>query len=620
MNKAYELPIFLFHEGRNFCAYDFFGAHYENGEWVFRVWAPKAKEVYVTGDFCEWEKFAHKCKLISDGIFECRIKSAKIMDCYKYVIVTSDKRILMKTDPYAFHFETRPGTAAKLYEKSDFSWNDKKWMLSRSINYDRPLNIYEVHLGTWRTYKDGEYFSYRKIADELIPYVKDMGFSHIELMPITEYPFDGSWGYQVMGYFAPTSRYGSPEDFKYFVDKAHQNNIGIIMDWVPAHFPKDGDGLYEFDGGCLYEYTDNLKKEHELWGTRVFDYGRDEVVSFLSSSACFWLKEYHIDGLRFDAVASMLYLDYGREAWRPNIYGKNENLEAVKFLQDLNTYIHSEFPGVMTIAEESTAWKNVTVDAKYDGLGFDYKWNMGWMNDSLRYISTDPLFRSGQHNTMCFSLSYAFSEKYILPLSHDEVVHGKCSLINKMPGEYEDKFANLRAYISFMYFHPGKKLLFMGSEFGQFVEWRDYQELDWLLLEYENHVEFKEYIKKLNLFYKNNSLLWKYDTDYRGFDWGFVDDYKNNVISFFRKNPEETEINFFIFNFSGCDLKDYKIGVNFLGFYKKIFSSENHVEEKILSKPEKIHNRNYSLVLDLPRFSGQAFKVTKVKYKKGKLK
>ncbi len=615
-NQNNNLAEYLFHEGTNYCSYDYLGSHIIDNYCVFRVWAPNACDVYVTGDFNNWEKYAHKAYRITEGgIFECIIEGVKEYDAYKYIIVTSKGDELYKADPYGYHSETRPGTATRVYNLDGYVWDDKKWMDKREAPYSEPVSIYEMHLGSWRRYSDGNTFSYEKIAEELIPYVKEMNFTHIELMPVSEYPYDKSWGYQVTGYYAPTSRYGTPKDLMRFVDLCHQNGIGVILDWVPAHFPKDAHGLYEFDGGYCYEYSDPKKREHPDWGTRIFDYGKNEVRCFLISNACYWLDKYHIDGLRVDAVASMLYLDYGKNngEWTPNEYGGNGNIEAREFLQRLNTRVFSEYKGIMMIAEESTAWPMITYPVEDGGLGFNYKWNMGWMNDSLAYMKNDPFFRKGVHNNLTFSLTYAFSENFILPLSHDEVVHGKASLVNKMPGEYEDKFANLRAYLGYMYAHPGKKLLFMGCELGQFIEWNEEQELDWNLLDYEAHRQHKKFVQTLNKIYKKYKPLWELDTTWDGFDWAALDDDNNNIISFFRKDKNGNSI-LAVSNFSSVLQENYKIGVPNKGVYEEIFSSDSEefggkgtINGKLKTKVGKMHGNNQYLSLNIPAFSTTYF-------------
>ena len=597
---------------------------------VFRTWAPHAAGVSVVGDFNGWDAEAAPMALVDDGgVWEAELPELAQFDNYKFCILTEDGRQLMKSDPYGVHMETRPNNASKVYELSGYEWGDQAWeeAKSRAVIYDRPVNIYEIHAGSWKRYPDENFFDYRKLAQELVPYLTEMGYTHVELMPVMEHPFDGSWGYQVTGYFAVTSRYGTPHDFMYFVDQCHQAGIGVILDWVPAHFPKDANGLYEFDGAPCYEYADPRKGEHRQWGTRVFDYGRNEVASFLISSAMFWLDQYHIDGLRVDAVASMLYLDYGREDgdWVPNDHGGRENLEAVSFLRKLNEVIFQEHPSTLMIAEESTAWPLVSKPTNVGGLGFNFKWNMGWMNDILRYVSLDGYFRKYNHDCLTFSFFYAFSENYVLPISHDEVVHGKCSMIGKMPGSYEEKFAGLRVFYGYMMAHPGKKLLFMGQEFGQFKEWDFAAELDWLLLDYEKHAQLRDYVKALNHFYLKHSPLWQIDFSWEGFSWISSDDSANSVIAFCRMDDQGNEI-IAVCNFTKVERPNYRIGAPKRGDYRVLLNSDDPAfggEGKgssgiIKTEDLPMHSCEQSMVLDLPGFSVLYLELAKERKKRQK--
>lgn len=572
----------LFHHGENYHAYRFFGSHKtkkgrKEGV-VFRVWAPNATHVSVVGDFNDWNGYENIMSLVADGIWEAFIPNIPEFSPYKYAITFQDGSTHLKADPYAVHSETNGNTASKVFFMEDcFEWTDDAWFKKRDKEpsvTEKPMNIYEVHLGSWKRYPDGEHFDYHKLADELIPYVKDMGYTHVELMPITEYPLEASWGYQVTGYFSVTSRYGTPADFMYFVNKAHKAGIGVIVDWVPAHFPRDDWALARFDGTPLYEDGNPLRGEHKSWGTLIFDYGKPEIQSFLISSAMMLIKEYHIDGLRVDAVAAMLYLDYDRNEWCPNYYGGKENLEAIAFLQKLNHAIGVADPHAMMIAEESTAWPMVTRPPEDGGLGFHYKWNMGWMNDSLSYIEKDPIYRQYEHGKLTFPLMYAFSENFILPISHDEVVYGKRSFIDKMPGIYEQKFAGLRSYLVYMLSQPGKKLTFMGTEIGQFNEWQFAKELDWMVLAFEAHAKLKDFVKEINHFYIKNKCMWELDDSWEGFKWINADDSSHNILSYTRIGKNGRSLTFVI-NFSPVLRENYRIGVPKKKTYKEILNTDD---------------------------------------------
>lgn len=616
-----NFPLHLFHHGTNFKAYETMGAHpavhNRKHGYVFRVWAPHAKRVSVVGDFNKWDKTAHVMqKLIDKETFELFIPDLKIYDVYKYCIETQDGRFLYKADPYAFHAETPgPGSpnASKLYDLSGFKWTDKEYLdrLGHKNIYASPLNIYEVNLASWKLHEDGNPYTYRELAKVLVEYVKTMGYTHVEFMPVTEYPFDGSWGYQVTGYYAVTSRLGTPHDFMYLVDAFHAAGIGIILDWVPAHFPKDEFGLYEFDGKPLYEPSQWDRMENRGWGTRKFDYGREEVMSFLISDAIFFFDKYHVDGLRVDAVASMLYLDYDKKPgeWVPNIYGDNKNLEAVAFLRRLNEAVFGYFPYALMIAEESTAWPLITRPTDVGGLGFNFKWNMGWMNDVLSYLSTDPIYRQYNHNKLTFSMMYAFSENYILPISHDEVVHGKASLISKMPGSYEDKFAGVRCFMGYMMSHPGKKLNFMGTEFGQFKEW-DYSEgVEFFLKKYPLHEKLSEAIRDLNRFYLDTPAFYEIEDSWDGFEWLAPNDADRNFISYIRKDKEGNQI-VVLLNFSGVELINYTLGIG-KGKYKLIFNTDSvkyggsgTLKKRIFTTTKTpSHGKEYSIRIDIPKLT-----------------
>lgn len=601
----------LFREGTQCQAYKMFGAHLTDNGCEFSVYAPNAEYVSVVGDFNDWDIFAHNMNRDDNGIFSIFIPEAKEWDRYKYRILTKDKYEILKADPYAFYAEHMPDTASKIAKIDDYIWYDKEWIDKRNNTalYDRPVNIYELHFGSWKRHSDNTYYTYEEYANELIPYIKHMGYTHIELMPIMEYPFDMSWGYQCLGYFCANSRHGSPKQLKYFIDCCHQNDIGVILDWVPAHFPKDSHGLAQFDGSSLYEYSNPKKAHHNEWGTLVFDYGKKEVCSFLLSSAYFWLKEYHADGLRVDAVSSMLYLDYGRRAgeWEPNEKGGRENLEAVHFLRSLSKSLFRDFPNIILAAEESTAWPNVTSPVCDGGLGFNFKWNMGWMNDTLSYVSKEPIFRKYDHHKLTFSMVYAFSENYILPLSHDEVVHGKKSLLDKMPGNYEEKFSNLKIYYAYYMSHPGKKLLFMGGEFAQFVEWRYQSGLDWMLLDYESHRKLKEFVRDLNIFYKRHKAFYEQDRDWIGFRWINADADAESILSYIRRDKKGKNDIIVLINFTPVDRYGYRIGVPYSGQYKVLLNSSDEkysmqgkkIEKVICSETIPWDGLNYSICVDL---------------------
>ena len=617
-HKHAELPIYLFKQGNNFEAYRFFGAHMQRqGDRegvVFRTWAPHAKAVCIVGDFNSWVPGSHPMQQLEDtGIWEAFIPGVQEYDVYKYCITTPGDELLFKADPYAFHAETRPSNGSKVYNLEGYQWQDGEWETrqKKTDPINGPMNIYELHAGSWKVKENGDPYNYSELADQLIPYLQYMGYTHVELLPVTEHPFDGSWGYQVTGYFAPTSRYGTPKDFMNFVDKCHQAGIGVIMDWVPAHFPKDAFGLYMYDGAPCYEDPNPRRGEHKEWGTMVFNYGMPEVESFLVSSALFWVEQYHIDGLRVDAVASMLYLDYNRRdgEWEANIHGGKENLEAIAFLRKLNSTVLGRHPHKLMIAEESTAWPMVSKPAEDGGLGFNFKWNMGWMNDMLSYMSTDPLFRAGNHNKVTFSFFYAFSENFVLPISHDEVVHGKGSLINKMPGEYRDKFANLRTFYGYMMAHPGKKLLFMGQEFAQFSEWNEAKGLDWMLLEYDSHRQMEAYVRDLNHFYTEHPELWEVDYSWEGFQWIVPDDNQQSVIAFLRRDARGKMI-MVVCNFNPIERVDYQMGVPNPGTYKELLNSDDvkyggggvhNPARRTRKKP--LHGFDQSIQLTLPPLS-----------------
>ena len=621
---------YLFGKGINYEIYNKLGAHITEMDGVkgtyFAVWAPHAVNVAVIGDFNDWIGFNHNMKMENDsGIWELFIPEVEEGAMYKYVISTQSGDTLYKSDPYGYWSEMRPGNASRVADIDTYKWNDAKWIgeKARENHYEKPMSIYEVHPGSWRKDFKGPddeegFYDYKRLAKELVEYVKDMGYTHVELMGILEHPFDGSWGYQVVGYYAPTARYGAPKDFMYLIDAFHKAGIGVILDWVPAHFPRDAHGLAMFDGTPLYEYADPRKGEHPDWGTKVFDYSKTEVSNFLIANALFWVEKYHIDGLRVDAVASMLYLDYGRQdgQWVPNKYGENKNLEAIEFFKHLSSIMRYRNPRAYIIAEESTAWPNVTKAPEENGLGFSYKWNMGWMHDFLEYVKCDPLFKKGNHNKLTFGLTYAFSENFILVLSHDEVVHLKCSMINKMPGLPEDKFKNLKTAYTFMIGHPGRKLLFMGQEFAQLQEWSEARSLDWYLLEEPEHKDIQEYVKKLLHIYKEYPALYTETKGYGAFEWINANDADRSIFSFIRKTTEPDYKNAigFVFNFTPVERGDYAVGVPKPGTYKRILTTETGDKEVVKYKAveEECDGMPYRLNIPLRPYEAVAFEFPKI--------
>jgi 1,4-alpha-glucan branching enzyme len=611
-----ELDAYLFGQGTHYEIYNKMGAHVgvkDGKEGVyFAVWAPAAREVYVIGEFNNWNAYGYDMKKISDGgIYDLFIPGAKAGDMYKFLIISQSGEALYKADPYANQAQLRPETASIVADLSGYEWKDSEWVEKKKTenHLKAPLSIYECHLGSWKKKDDGTedgFYTYRELAPELAKYVTDMGYTHIELMGIAEYPYDGSWGYQVTGYYAPTARYGTPKDFMYFVDYMHEKGIGVILDWVPAHFPKDAHGLANFDGSCVYEYADPRKGEHPDWGTKVFDYSKNEVANFLIANGMFWVDKFHIDGLRVDAVASMLYLDYGRTEgnWVPNKYGDNGNLEAISFLKHFNSMLKKRFPQAITIAEESTAWPMVSGDPDNgECLGFTFKWNMGWMHDFLEYMKLDPYFRKFNHSKMTFSLMYAYSENFILVLSHDEVVHLKCSMLGKMPGDREDKFKNLKLAYAYMCGHPGKKLLFMGQEFGQWNEWSEKRALDWYLLEDESHTELKDFTKKCLKLNKNYPCLYATDYSSEGFRWINANDKDNSVLSFMRISPDGKKNLLFVLNFTPVERDSFRIGVPFKTKYKLVLGDNEADQKKTLTAVKgDCDGYPQSLLIDLHKY------------------
>ena len=624
-----ELDAYLFGEGTHYEIYNKMGAHKavkDGQEGVyFAVWAPHAKDIFVVGDFNDWKAYGYDMKPVSDGgIYELFIPGAKVGQMYKFLIVTPQGEAIYKADPYANEAQLRPDNASIITDLTGFHWTDKSWVekKKKENHLESPMAIYECHLGSWKKKEDGTkdgFMNYREIAPELADYVKDMGYTHVELMGIAEYPFDGSWGYQVTGYYAPTKRYGTPKDFMYFVDYMHSKGIGVILDWVPAHFPKDAFGLAEFDGQCLYEYADSRKGEHPDWGTKVFDYSKNEVSNFLIANGMYWVDKFHVDGLRVDAVASMLYLDYGRTEgnWIPNKYGGNGNLEAMSFLKHFNSMMRKRFPQAVTIAEESTAWPMVSGDPDNgECLGFTFKWNMGWMHDFLEYMKLDPYFRSNNHNKMTFAMTYAYSENFILVLSHDEVVHLKCSMINKMPGEYEDKFANLKVGYTFMMGHPGKKLLFMGQDFGQWAEWSEAKSLDWHLTNENMHSDLQKYVKSLLSIYNRYKACYELDQDPEGFEWMDPDDYTRSIYSFVRKTMDGRDSILYVCNFTPVARPDFRVGVPCPGRYTLLLNEKCEEGTEYIAEKIPTDRMEYSIPLPLAPYGTAIIKFNYKKVKK----
>ncbi|HBA83851.1 MAG TPA: 1,4-alpha-glucan branching enzyme [Verrucomicrobia bacterium] len=625
-----DFDLYLFGEGTHYRTYEKMGAHPMTIDGVsgvhFAVWAPNAIRVSVIGWFNRWDGRHHPMQNRgSSGLWEIFIPSLQPGDLYKFEIKGQNDYLAQKADPYAFAAELRPRSASVVWDLNKYQWQDQEWVDRRKTTswFEKPIAVYEVHLSSWRRVPEDQNrcMTYRELADTLVPYVKKLGYTHIEMLPISEHPFDGSWGYQTIGYYAPTSRYGTPDDFRYFVDKCHQAGIGVLVDWVPAHFPKDGHGLAYFDGTHLYEHADSRKGEHKDWGTLVFNYGRNEVRTFLLSNAMYWAEVYHIDGLRVDAVAAMLYLDYSRKdgEWIPNQYGGREDLDAVSFLKKFNEIIHQDYPGFITFAEESTAWPMVSRPTYLGGLGFDFKWNMGWMHDTLEYMCKDPVFRKFHHHEITFSMIYAFSENFILPFSHDEVVHGKASMLSKMPGDMWQQFANLRLLYAYMYAHPGKKLLFMGGEFGQWNEWNFQESLDWHLLQYESHQKLQQLVAELNRLYKDNPSLHEIDFSWEGFEWIDLNDWEQSILSFIRKGKNPQDFVVCVFNFTPVPRDNYRVGTSLPGQYELIlntdsdlFGGSNMLNNCVVnSEPTPWQGKHHSIPLNLPPLGAVLFRYIK---------